>query len=107
MKRRFLPGLKAGTSAPLCVMPAGGSVLNESDLIGHLVRTLPHYILSRYIEILAELPHASTNKVQRQALRAVAASPGVRDRAAAGISVRALADREQDRMRDGQRQEAS
>jgi carnitine-CoA ligase len=80
----------------LCVVPAPGPVLDQADLIGHLVRTLPRYMVPRYIEIVAELPRTPTNKVQRQALRAAGTGPGVWDRVAAGVSVRAVADRELD-----------
>jgi crotonobetaine/carnitine-CoA ligase len=45
----------------------------------------------RYVEVLPELPRSATNKIQRQVLRASGAGPGVWDRAAAGISVRAIA----------------
>jgi crotonobetaine/carnitine-CoA ligase len=74
----------------LCVVPAPGPALDEAGLIGHLARTLPHYMVPRYIEILAELPRTPTNKVQRQVLRAAGTGPGVWDRAAAGVSVRSL-----------------
>jgi crotonobetaine/carnitine-CoA ligase len=109
----------------LCVVPAPGPALDQADLIGHLVRTLPHYMVPRYIQLVAELPRTPTNKVQRQVLRAAGTGPGVWDRVAAGVSVRAVADRELDReqlspeqlsreqgqmrdgqMRDGKRQEA-
>jgi carnitine-CoA ligase len=79
----------------LCVVPVPGPVpgetgLDEADLIRHLVRALPHHMVPRYIEVLPELPRSATNKIQRQVLRASGAGPGVWDRAAAGISVRAI-----------------
>jgi crotonobetaine/carnitine-CoA ligase len=79
----------------LCVVPVPGPApgetgLDEADLIRHLVRALPHYMVPRYVEVLPELPRSATNKIQRQVLRASGAGPGVWDRAAAGISVRAI-----------------
>ncbi len=74
----------------LCVVPAPGPPPDEADLIRHLARALPHYQVPRYIEVLPQLPRTPTGKIQRQALRASGAGPGVWDRAAAGVSVRAL-----------------
>jgi crotonobetaine/carnitine-CoA ligase len=79
----------------LCVVPVPGPVLDEggldeADLIRHLARELPHYMVPRYIEMLPELPRTPTGKIQRQALRASGAGPGVWDRVVAGVSVRAL-----------------
>jgi crotonobetaine/carnitine-CoA ligase len=74
----------------LCVVPVPGPALDEADLIRHLVGALPHYMVPRYIEVLPELPRSATNKIQRQVLRASGAGPGVWDRTAAGISVRAI-----------------
>lgn len=91
----------------LCVVPAPGPALDEADLTRHLARTLPHYMVPRYVEILAELPRTATNKVRRQALRAAGTGPGVWDRVAAGVSVRAAAGRELSREQDEKRQDAS
>ena len=79
----------------LCVVPVPGpgpgeTGLDEADLIRHLARALPHYMVPRYVEVLPELPRSATNKIQRQVLRASGAGPGVWDRVAAGISVRAI-----------------
>ena len=93
----------------LCVVPAPGAALDKADLIGCLARALPHYMVPRYIEVLAELPRTPTNKVQRQLLRAAGAGPGVWDRVAAGVSVRAVAGQAapgRPQERDGTRQEA-
>lgn len=77
------------------MVPVPGSVLDEggldeADLIRHLARELPHYMVPRYIEVLPVLPRTPTGKIQRQALRASGAGPEVWDRVAAGVSVRAL-----------------
>ncbi len=74
----------------LCVVPVPGSALDEAGLIRHLARALPHYMVPRYIEVLPALPRSATNKIQRQVLRASGAGPGVWDRTAAGVSVRAI-----------------
>jgi carnitine-CoA ligase len=74
----------------LCVVPAPGPPLAEADLIRHLVGALPHHMVPRYIEVLPGLPRTPTGKIQRPVLRASGTGPGVWDRAAAGVSVRAL-----------------
>ena len=74
----------------LCVVPVPGPPLDEADLIRHLVGGLPHYMVPRYIEVLPDLPRTPTGKIQRQVLRAAGTGPGVWDRSAAGVSVRAL-----------------
>ena len=74
----------------LCVVPAPGPALDEAGLIRHLVQALPHYMVPRYVEVLPALPRTPTGKIQRQVLRGSGAGPGVWDRVAAGVSVRAL-----------------
>jgi crotonobetaine/carnitine-CoA ligase len=74
----------------LCVVPAPGAALDETGLTTHLARALPHYMVPRYIEVLADLPRTPTNKIQRQILRAAGAGPGVWDRVTAGVSIRSL-----------------
>jgi crotonobetaine/carnitine-CoA ligase len=74
----------------LCVVPVPGPPLDEADLIRHLAGGLPHYMVPRYIEVLPDLPRTPTGKIRRQVLRSAGTGPGVWDRAAAGVSVRAL-----------------
>jgi crotonobetaine/carnitine-CoA ligase len=71
-------------------VPAPGAALDETGLTTHLARALPHYMVPRYIEVLADLPRTPTNKIQRQILRAAGAGPGVWDRVTAGVSIRSL-----------------
>ena len=66
--------------------------LDYEAMIEHLVRLLPHYMVPRYLDVVAELPRSVTNKVQKARLRVAEASTAW-DRAAAGVSVREIADR--------------
>ncbi len=87
----------------LCVVLAPGPPLDEAGLIRHLVQRLPHYMVPRYLEVLPGLPRTPTGKVQRQLLRTSATGPGVWDRTAAGVSVRALTGQlEPSQIREGE-----
>jgi carnitine-CoA ligase len=73
----------------LCVVTKAEATLDEPDLLAHLARHLPHYMLPRYVERLPALPRTPTNKVRKAELRASGVER-VWDRKAAGIEVRNL-----------------
>ena len=86
-------GFSGDDDIKLYVVEARGAQLVPEDLLTHLVRNLPHYMVPRYIEVLAMLPREETNsKVQKKALRQRGVTPQTWDRTAAGVSVRALAE---------------
>ena len=74
----------------LCIVPAGGKPVDPVALIAALARTLPHFMVPRYIESLDALPRTPTNKVRKAELRA-SGIDAAWDRKAAGISLRDLA----------------
>lgn len=66
------------------------SDLDCADLLGHLARRLPHFMVPRYIESIDELPRSATHKVQRAVLRKRALGLQTWDRKAQGIELRSL-----------------
>lgn len=68
------------------------------NLIEHLVDSLPHYMVPRYIEVLDSLPRTPTNKVQKHHLRDRAVDEHVWDRKAAGISLRVVSQQRDRRL---------
>ena len=49
---------------------------------------MAHFMVPRYVRVLAELPKTPTQKVQKNLLRADGVTPDTWDREAAGIRVR-------------------
>lgn len=80
----------------LVVAPKDGAVLNMEDLLGFLAARLPHYMVPRYIQVVAELPRTPTNKVRKAVLRDSALGE-VWDRRAAGIALRELIEHQANR----------
>lgn len=74
----------------LCVVLDVGSNVVPAVLIGHLARALPHHMVPRYIEIVAELPRTPTRKVQKAVLRQAGITAATWDRKAAGIALRGI-----------------
>jgi crotonobetaine/carnitine-CoA ligase len=61
------------------------------DMLAHLVRLLPHYMVPRYIQTIDRLPRTPTNKVRKAPLYAVEGDAW--DRKAAGIALLDVARR--------------
>ena len=74
----------------LCVVVRAQEAFAPAELLSHLAKHLPHYMLPRYIEALNALPRTPTNKVRKAELRASGVGANVWDRKAAGIEVRNL-----------------
>ncbi|MCO5089752.1 AMP-binding protein [Bosea sp. (in: a-proteobacteria)] len=74
----------------LCVVLKPGRQADPETLLRHLARTLPHYMVPRYIAFLAALPRTPTNKIQKKLLM-TAAFDQVWDRKASGVSLKDLA----------------
>jgi crotonobetaine/carnitine-CoA ligase len=78
----------------LCVVLKPGQAPAPEDLLRHLAQRLPHFMVPRYIECLAELPRSATHKVQRAALkRRPLDAPEVWDRKAHGVVLRDMVER--------------
>lgn len=75
----------------LCVSLAEGAVLQPAELVGHLVKRLPHFMVPRYVRFSDELPRTPTGKLQKALLRETGVVADTWDRKAAGVSIRELA----------------
>jgi amino acid adenylation domain-containing protein len=54
------------------VIPVQGTVLTESELVGHLGKRLPPYAIPVEIELASDFPRTSTGKINRRELQAAA-----------------------------------
>lgn len=84
---------EADDDIKLFVVARVGATVDPAALIERLVRLLPHYMVPRYVETIAALPRTPTNKVKKAELRAGGVRGDCWDRQAAGVSVRAIAER--------------
>ena len=60
-----------------------------ADLIRFLAERMAHFMVPRYIRVLADLPKTPTQKVEKHLLRAAGVTPGTFDREAHGLSIKA------------------
>jgi carnitine-CoA ligase len=88
-------GYESDDDIKLFVVPRPHVALAASDMLEHLVRLLPHYMVPRYIETVAALPRTPTNKVRKAELRSGAVAGDCWDRKAAGLSLLDVARRVQ------------
>lgn len=70
------------------VAPVDGRELRPAELIAHLVPRLPHFMIPRYVRVVAALPKTPTNKIEKHVLRAEGLTSDTWDREAAGIQIR-------------------
>jgi carnitine-CoA ligase len=72
----------------VAVSLAEGAVLDPADLIRFLIPRMAHFMVPRYVRVLAELPKTPTQKVQKHILRTEGITADTFDREAAGIVVK-------------------
>lgn len=73
----------------MCVVAAvPGTSIDPKELIEFLVPRLPHFMIPRYVRVVAELPKTPTQKIQKHLLRADGVTGGTWDREAAGIKIK-------------------
>jgi crotonobetaine/carnitine-CoA ligase len=70
------------------VAPVEGRSIDSAALLDWLRPRLAHFMIPRYIRVLAELPKTPTQKIQKHMLRADGAVAGTWDREAAGLKIR-------------------
>jgi crotonobetaine/carnitine-CoA ligase len=83
-------GFSSDDDVKLCVVLRPGAALAPDELLSHLARELPHYMVPRYIERLDELPRTPTQKVRKGELRASGITPSTWDRKENKIALRTL-----------------
>ena len=66
-----------------------GRAIVPAELLEFLRPRMAHFMLPRYVRVMAELPKTPTTKVQKVELRKAGVTPDTWDREAAGIVVRA------------------
>jgi crotonobetaine/carnitine-CoA ligase len=75
----------------VAVVAVPGKELNLESLIHHLIARMPHFMVPRYIRVVAALPKTPTQKVQKNLIRAEGVTHDAWDREASGIRVRRTA----------------
>jgi len=70
------------------VAPVEGKTIDPVELIEFLRPRMAHFMVPRYVRIVAELPKTPTAKVQKAMLREQAVTADTWDREAAGIRVK-------------------
>jgi crotonobetaine/carnitine-CoA ligase len=84
-------GFESDDDIKLFVVLQPGLAWAPEELLEHLVRLLPHYMVPRYLQAIVALPRTPTNKVKKAELRE---APGEAwDRKAAGVALRDVARR--------------
>jgi len=84
-------GYESDDDIKLVVALQPGHAWLPNDLLEHLVRLLPHYMVPRYLQRIEALPRTPTNKVMKSQLRAAVGECW--DRKAAGVALRDVARR--------------
>ncbi|MBE7416756.1 MAG: AMP-binding protein [Ideonella sp.] len=84
-------GYESDDDIKLFVALQPGHAWAPEDLLEHLVRLLPHYMVPRYLQAITALPRTPTNKVMKAELRDAQGESW--DRKAAGVALRDLARR--------------
>ncbi len=72
----------------VAVSLAEGTTLDPAELIRFLIPRMAHFMVPRYVRILAELPKTPTQKVQKHLLRGEGITADTFDRESAGIIVK-------------------
>ena len=70
------------------VAPAPGAVVKPEELLAFLQARLAHFMVPRYVRIVAELPRTPTQKVEKYLLRQQAVTADTWDREKAGIRIK-------------------
>ena len=70
------------------VAPKPGVVIDPAELLQFLIPRMAHFMVPRYVRIVASLPKTPTNKIQKAELRKEGITADTWDRDAAGIVVK-------------------
>ena len=72
----------------IVVAPVAGGQIESKELFDFLEPRMAHFMLPRYIRIVAELPKTPTQKVQKHLLKSDGVTADTWDREDAGIKVK-------------------
>lgn len=72
----------------VAVTPAPGKTIDPHALIEFLRGRMAHFMVPRYVRVVAELPKTPSNKVKKQELRAAGITPDTWDREKAGVRIK-------------------
>lgn len=70
------------------VAPVADKTVDPAELLSFLLPRMPHFMVPRYVRVMADLPKTPTQKVQKNLLRGEGVTADTWDREAAGIRVR-------------------
>jgi crotonobetaine/carnitine-CoA ligase len=78
-----------GEDEILCIVAAvEGSTIDPVELIHYLIPRMTHFMVPRYVRIIAALPRTPTSKIQKHILRNEGITADTWDRETAGIVIR-------------------
>jgi carnitine-CoA ligase len=83
-----VPSEHAEDEVLVAVSLVEGASLDPAELIHCLLPRMAHFMVPRYVRVVAELPKTPTQKVQKHLVRAEGVTADTWDRAAAGIEVK-------------------
>jgi crotonobetaine/carnitine-CoA ligase len=83
-----VPSEHAEDEVLVAVSLAEGADLDPAELVRFLIPRMPHFMVPRYVRVLAELPKTPTQKVQKHVLRSEGITADTFDRDKAGIVVK-------------------
>ncbi len=72
----------------VAVVAQPGSQFDPKALIEYLIPRMPHFMIPRYVRVIAELPKTPTQKVRKHEIRSEGITPDTWDREKAGIVIR-------------------
>jgi len=67
------------------ITPVEGASINPAELVNYLSTRVPHYMVPRFIRVVAELPKTASGKLQKHVLRGEGLTEDTWDRERAGI----------------------
>jgi crotonobetaine/carnitine-CoA ligase len=83
-----LPSAHGDDEVLVAVVPRPGATGDPEQLVRHLIPRMPHFMVPRYVRILATLPRTPTQKVQKHVLRTEGVTADTWDRDQAGLRIR-------------------
>jgi crotonobetaine/carnitine-CoA ligase len=72
----------------IVVAPVNGATIDSKQLFEFLVPRMAHFMLPRYVRVVAELPKTPTQKVQKHLLKSDGVTADTWDREDAGIEIK-------------------